>query len=167
MTDDVWESYGKSIKRIPRRKNAAPASPRVRHLPKPQKKVAEPTVRYEDFVSTPLVLPASLERSKEKKLRQGELEIEARIDLHGLTQKQAFERLAHFVAAQVRNGARTLLIITGKGSKGEGVLRASLPDWLGALPESRHILALRPAAPNHGGNGAFYLLLKRRKMRQE
>jgi len=90
------------------------------------------------------------------------IKIDARIDLHGMTQAEAHGALAHFMASTAKAGCRNLLIITGKGRGGEGVLRTNLPRWLESLPEAGSVLALRPAAPKHGGDGAFYLLLKKK-----
>ena len=104
-----------------------------------------------------------LGRRAEKELRQGEIEIEARIDLHGMTQAKAYAALARFMAVQVKNRRRKLLVITGKGREGQGVLRQNLRDWLRSLPEAPSLLALRPAAPKHGGDGAFYVVLRRDK----
>jgi DNA-nicking Smr family endonuclease len=106
---------------------------------------------------------ASLDHRVEKNIRQGEITLDARIDLHGMTQQKAFEALARFMAANTKAGRCNLLVITGKGKNKEGIIRTSLPGWLQALPEAKRILALRPAAPKHGGDGAFYVLLKKKK----
>ena len=103
-----------------------------------------------------------LERKREKSLRQGEVEIDAKLDLHGMTQVEAFAALADFMQKKVKAGKRHLLIITGKGRGGAGVLRGNLENWLGQLPEAKTILALRTAAPKHGGDGAFYVLLRKK-----
>ncbi len=104
---------------------------------------------------------SSLERNREKALRQGDVEIEARLDLHGMTQAEAFDALTVFMHREVAAGKRHLLIITGKGKDGMGVLRQNLGGWLRQLPEASAILAIRPAAPKHGGEGAVYVLLRR------
>ncbi len=104
----------------------------------------------------------SLERNREKLLRQGDFDIDAKLDLHGMTQVEAFEALADFMRKKTKAGKRGFLIITGKGRGGEGVLRRNLENWLGQLPEARAILALRPAAIKHGGDGAFYVLMRKR-----
>ena len=104
---------------------------------------------------------APLERRREKAVRQGLLAIDAKLDLHGMTQAEAFNALAVFMQANVKAGARRLLIVTGKGRLGDGVLRAHLKEWLGRLPEAARVMALRHAAPRHGGAGAFYVLLRK------
>ncbi len=101
-----------------------------------------------------------LERRREKELRKGVVDLDATIDLHGMTQAKAFDALARFMDAQVRFRRRRLLIVTGKGREGSGVLRRNLETWLKQLPHAPHLLAIRPASPRHGGDGAFYVLLR-------
>jgi len=98
-------------------------------------------------------------------LRRGRLSIEARLDLHGLTQAEAHDALTGFVLEGYRLGRRMLLVITGKGGYGggEGILRRSVPRWLNEDPLRAKILAFTPAQPRDGGAGALYLLLKRRR----
>jgi DNA-nicking Smr family endonuclease len=104
----------------------------------------------------------TFDRRIERSLRLGKIEIEARIDLHGMTQEKAYAALENFMATQAKRGHRHLLIITGKGKNKEGTLRSNLPHWLQSLPETPQILTLRPAAPKHGGEGAFYVMLKKK-----
>ncbi len=89
--------------------------------------------------------------------------IDRRLDLHGMTQANAHAALDRFVRGAWRDGARLLLIITGKGSGGEGVLRKSLPQWLHAGEHAPRVLRMESAQPKHGGSGAFYVLLRRQR----
>ncbi len=171
VDDDIWKLYAKGVKKI-KKTNPPSSSPRKRGP-------SVTRLRDHDTPALPTQhnwIPASagmtheakpvqtkLERSKERDLRQGEIALEARIDLHGMTQAVAFQALAHFMAGAVKTGKRNLLIITGKGTGKTGVLRTNLPHWLQTLPEASQILTLRPAAPKHGGAGAFYVLLKKPK----
>lgn len=111
------------------------------------------------------VRPSTLgfDRSTETKLRKGRLEIEGRIDLHGMTQGEAHAALGRFIRAAVQAERRTLLVITGKGRLGGGVLRRSLPLWLEDSAYGRDVLAITPAAPKDGGDGAFYIRLRKPK----
>jgi len=97
------------------------------------------------------------------RLRRGQVDIDATIDLHGLTQTEAHRALNVFLQGAQDAGRRSVLVITGKGSRGEGVLRDSVPNWLNAEPNRRMIRAFSHAAPKDGGLGALYVLLKRRK----
>jgi DNA-nicking Smr family endonuclease len=109
--------------------------------------------------------PGPVDRGTLGRLKSGQVEIDARIDLHGMDQRAAFAALMGFVDVSVRTGRRALLVITGKGSaaSGGGILRRSAPDWLNASPFAQRILAMAPAHVRHGGAGAFYVLLRRRR----
>ena len=109
----------------------------------------------------PPSLTSLFEPWHEKRLQKGNLHVEARLDLHGMTQNAAHAALIRFVLSEAGRGSRLLLIITGKGKQGTGVLRQYVPVWLEAAPLAAHLLAVRPALPRHGGDGALYLLLRR------
>lgn len=88
--------------------------------------------------------------------------IEGRIDLHGMTYDQARAALTSFVQRAHAEGRRTLLIITGKGTQGEGVLRRRAPQWLAEAPLRGVVAGVGEAHRRHGGAGALYVLLKKR-----
>ena len=94
-------------------------------------------------------------------LKAGTLRIDARLDLHGMTQFDAFRELNHFMQKQTARGSRLLLIITGKGKDLQGILRAHLPGWLMEGEFKNQILTLHPAHLRHGGDGATYVLLRK------
>lgn len=98
-----------------------------------------------------------------RKMRRGQLEIEARLDLHGSGREDALIALRRFISAAVRDGKRNILVVTGKGGRaGTGVLRQSLPRWLEEEADLRSVvLAFRPALPKDGGTGAWYIRLRR------
>lgn len=98
--------------------------------------------------------------SGQRRIRRGQNEIDARIDLHGHTQDTAHREVVDFILRQASLGARCVLVITGKGRLGTGVLRARLFDWI-ANPELRPFIAgYATAHPRHGGAGAVYLFLR-------
>jgi DNA-nicking Smr family endonuclease len=122
-------------------------------------------------VSKPVPKPApSLEplgRRQKQRLARGTLDIEARIDLHGKTQSQAHAALLRFLQAAQRDGAKFVLVITGKGARAQdehgerGVLKRQVPLWL-KLPEFRaYVVGFEDAHIGHGGEGALYLRLRR------
>ncbi len=94
-------------------------------------------------------------------LKNGAVKIDAKLDLHGLTQSEAHQELGYFLHKQITRGARMLLIITGKGKNNEGVLRTALPDWIMTGEWARYILTIHPAHLRHGGDGATYVLLRK------
>ena len=142
---------------------AVPAKPSPRAAAAPQPPITLPRIE-----------PLSVDRRSAQKLRRGQLAIDGRLDLHGMTQDEAYHALAGFITASVRHRHKYLLIITGKGSfrtlrdgrlfeTPTGVLRDQLPKWLAAPGLRRHIQAIQSAARHHGGDGAFYVLLRRER----
>lgn len=98
--------------------------------------------------------------SGQRKIRRGQHAIDARLDLHGHTQDTAHRELVEFLQRQAAGGARCVLVITGKGRLGAGILRARLFDWIDD-PDLRPFIAGYAAAhPRHGGAGATYIFLR-------
>lgn len=98
--------------------------------------------------------------SGQRRIRRGQMEIQARLDLHGHTQDTAHRELVDFLLHEADMGARCVLVITGKGRMGAGVLRSRLSDWIGD-PALRAIIAGHAKAhPRHGGEGATYIFLR-------
>ena len=112
---------------------------------------------------------AGIDRRTDERLRRGELVIEGRIDLHGLTQSSAHDALCRYLDDSQRAGRRCILVITGKGavSQGGGVLRNAVPRWLAEPGLRQRIVAIHHAQPQHGGDGALYVLLKRKRAKAE
>jgi DNA-nicking Smr family endonuclease len=103
-----------------------------------------------------------LSRRMKRGVVRGKQVIDARLDLHGLTQAQAHGALLRFLHNAHARDARLVLVITGKGRGAEpGVLRRQVPQWLG-LPEFRAlVLGFEDAGARHGGEGALYVRLRR------
>ena len=106
--------------------------------------------------------PAALDAALHRKLTRGRDAIAARIDLHGMTHDVARAALAAFVGRAIDNGWRAVLVITGKGVGGDGVLKRRVPDWLAEPPLRDHIAGVSEAHRRHGGEGALYVALKRK-----
>ena len=125
---------------------------------------------------TPGHAPISLERRKARKLSSGRIEIEGRIDLHGMRQSEAHTALLRFLNRAYAQGKRWVLVITGKGApirsayderlerEGEerGVLRRNVPRWLAEPEIAPIIIGFTTASIRHGGEGALYIHLRRR-----
>jgi DNA-nicking Smr family endonuclease len=109
----------------------------------------------------PLDTFAGLDRASAERLRRGRYPVEARLDLHGMTQAEAHRALAGFVAGSRALGRRVVLVITGHGRSSGGVLKSAVPRWLSDPDLRRHVLAITPAQPRDGGAGALYLLLRK------
>lgn len=120
--------------------------------------------------AAPLPPLHTLEHRYRKKLVRGSKAIDARIDLHGLTQHQAHERLRGFLHSAQAQGHKVVLVITGKGGNNgrgfmdeRGVLRRVVPQWL-AMPDMRSVvIGYEEAHLSHGGAGALYVRIRRRR----
>ena len=111
---------------------------------------------------------AGVDKRTAARLRKGQLRIEGRLDLHGMTQAEARRALDQFLARAHDAGRRCLLVISGKGLREDGstgVLRAALPGWLNQSPNRARVIAFSQATPRDGGEGALYVLLKRKRGR--
>jgi DNA-nicking Smr family endonuclease len=107
---------------------------------------------------------SGMDRRTADRFRRGKLPIEGRLDLHGLYQDAAHDALTRFITDSAAMGRRKVLVITGRGSReGAGVLRERLPQWLNQPPCRAHVLAFTPARPEHGRDGAFYVMLRRKR----
>ncbi len=120
--------------------------------------------------------PVALERRKARRIARGAEEIEARLDLHGMTQEDAHAALVGFVRRCSSEGRRTVLVITGKGGAGRGgdrhddevvprprgVLRRNVPRWLASPEIAALVVSYTVAHIRHGGEGALYVRLRRR-----
>lgn len=84
------------------------------------------------------------------------------IDLHGLDQGRARTALSAYILRGWADGRRVILVITGKGAGGDGVLRRRVPEWLAEPPLRALVAGVSPADRRHGGEGALYVALKRR-----
>lgn len=171
----LWETVAKHVK--PLRKTARPAKPQPPKLHPPMSG-AEPAtakVTVPPRPAPPMQAPkpakptvpplAPLGRRERTRLSRGRSEIDARIDLHGMTQSHAHQALHSFLLRAHHDGLTFVLVITGKGKVGSeterGVLRRQVPHWLG-LPEFRTlIVGFEEAHIGHGGAGALYVRIRR------
>jgi DNA-nicking Smr family endonuclease len=164
----LWDSVAKHIK--PLRKKPRVATPAAASLsdlvaksaipPRPMPSAQAPKS------SKPAAPPlAPLGRRERARLSRGKSEIEARLDLHGMTQSRAHRALFGFLQRAHHDGLTFVLVITGKGKVGaeadRGVLRRQVPQWLG-LPEFRSlVVGFEEAHIGHGGEGALYVRIRR------
>lgn len=106
--------------------------------------------------------PEGIEPNRRRRIIRDHEALAARLDLHGLDQERARAVLHGFIGRQHAEGARAVLIITGKGMLGDGVLRRRVPEWLAEPPSRALVAGLSSADRRHGGDGALYVALKRR-----
>jgi len=111
--------------------------------------------------------PETLDGGWDRRLRKGAVSPDRTIDLHGHTLATAANALEHALARAVADDIRVLLVITGKppkpDSKGRGLIRAAIGTWLGSSGYRDRIAAVRNAHPRHGGTGALYVILRRKR----
>lgn len=145
--------------------NSPPAKPAVKSDERPRFSAGLPEFRLKDPVAAAKSETGGIDRRTLEKLRRGQLPLEGVLDLHGLRQGEAQERLTRFLTDGYHAGRRCVLVISGKGSRnGEaGVLRRMVPHWLDMPPLSPIVLSHCPAKQKDGGDGAFYVLLRRKR----
>lgn len=168
--EEVWSLVSRTVKPLRPSRKSLP----VRHQPaginttQPTtiKPIADHVPRARVSQPVAAALPVAIARREKQQLARGRLRIDARIDLHGMTQAQAHGDLLQFLHRSQSKGARFVLVITGKGTpdltrSSRGVLRQQVPLWL-ALPEFRVcVLGFDVAHLGHGGDGALYVRLRK------
>jgi DNA-nicking Smr family endonuclease len=170
----LWEHVAKQIKPLRKKPRAAKAradSPgvdvaaAVKPAPSPKPPASAKISRAPKPEAPPL---APIGRRERSQLSRGRKEIDARLDLHGMTQTRAHHALFGFLQRAHSDGLTFVLVITGKGRMGaeseRGVLRRQVPQWLG-LPEFRSlVVGFEEAHIGHGGEGALYVRIRRAKI---
>jgi DNA-nicking Smr family endonuclease len=168
----LWDSIARQVK--PLRKKPRPAKPGAAAQLQESKIFAKSIPVQRPAVSVNAPKPskpaapplAPIGRRERSRLSRGRNEIDARLDLHGMTQVRAHHALFAFLQRAHRDGLTFVLIITGKGKVGgpeseRGVLRRQVPHWL-SLPEFRSlVVGFEEANIGHGGEGALYVRIRR------
>jgi DNA-nicking Smr family endonuclease len=178
---ELWHGVTRSVMPIKRRRPQAVKSlqaERSGHRIEPVSAVVragerKPAAAATSRIHTPPVKVANpapprlmqLDRRTKQRIVRGTDSIDARIDLHGRTQNDAHEALLYFLRRAQADGAKTVLVITGKGSgnapRERGVLRRQVPLWL-SLPEFRAFVhGIEDAHVSHGGEGALYVRVRK------
>jgi DNA-nicking Smr family endonuclease len=169
----LWQKAMADVKplrrRRPRKRRAGSAEP-----PQAAPSQAATTTRPAAPVQPPPAKPPAgpraqpgtgIDRATLARLKRGDIPISGRLDLHGMTQADAHAALDGFIGRAASAGKRLLLVITGKGSDGDGVLRRMLPRWINSGPHAARVLRIEPAHARHGGGGAWYVYLRRDRAR--
>lgn len=171
----LWESVAKQTKPLRKKPRAAKAHgvPAQAETPAAAKSASPPKhlppAKIPRAPRPPAAPPlAPLGRRERSQLSRGRKEIDARLDLHGMTQTRAHRALFGFLQRAHSDGLTFVLVITGKGKMGaeseRGVLRRQVPQWL-SLPEFRSlVVGFEEAHIGHGGEGALYVRVRRARM---
>jgi DNA-nicking Smr family endonuclease len=169
----LWAALARTVRPIrPTTRLAPPAAS------DPPASVALPTqtrltiAPLRPHAAPPARVPAAvLDSGWERRIRGGTISPDRSIDLHGSTLAAAHSRLNQAIAAALAQDARVLLVVTGKprkgartgGEPGRGAIRAEIGHWLDTSPHADRIASVRVAHPRHGGDGALYVILRRKK----
>ncbi len=164
----LWAIVAATVRPLPGRVSVSPETdfhgpPGVRPPSAPPVKVSAAPLSSRPAAAGEAV-PQPIEPGRYRRLARGRVESMPTIDLHGLDQDGARRILTNFVLRAHADGARTLLVITGKGVQGDGVLRRRTPEWLAEPPLRAVIAGLSEARRQHGGEGALYIALRRRTL---
>ena len=144
------------------------APPKVPTPPKPRAAKAPPPAPPPKPKPPAPPPVGGFDRKTVTRLSRGAVAIDARIDLHGMTQDAAHGRLLRFLEAARADGGKIVLVITGKGAPdaldgGRGVLRRAVPQWLRSPPFGALVSGFENAGRRHGGEGALYVRLRRKR----
>lgn len=153
---DLWRRAMAEAEPLPEKPSPGSAKPG------PAARVERAPASYAPLALDPQ-RPSGIDRRSWLRLKRGQVTIEDTVDLHGLTQAQAHERLGRFLVEAQREGLRCVVVVTGKGVVNGGVLRQMVPRWLNESGNRERVLAYAPAQPKHGGTGALYLLIRRQR----
>jgi len=160
---ELWASFTRAITPL-RSTDPAPSPEEARELSPAASDTLRPAEQPKPR-EKPVPPLTNLDRRLRQRLARGRAGLDARIDLHGLTQADAHDALMRFLRVARAEGARIVLVITGKGMRGSdpdrGVLRRQVPLWLRSPQLRETIVGFEPAGPVHGGEGAFYVRLRR------
>ena len=166
---ELWARVARSAKPLEKSK-AAHAAEAPKPKPKAEAKPLSPApakpAPKPALKPKPAAKGEALDRQTTRHLERGRLAVEARLDLHGRTQSEAYSMLLHFLRRAQRDGVKFTLVITGKGARADefgerGVLKRQVPQWL-RLPEFRtYVVGFEGAHAGHGGEGALYVRIKR------
>lgn len=127
---------------------------------KPSAPTSRPAAKV--LPTRPAATPETLEPRRQRRLSRERDPIEASIDLHGFGRFEAEDQLKAFLVSSQARGLRAVLVVTGQGRRGGGIIRASIHDWLTG-PSLRGVVSGHaPAHRRHGGDGALYVTLKKR-----
>ena len=186
LSDDdreVWNKVAKTVERV----EAPVFTEYLESKPRPKIHVETPKPfqilsRKEPNISINLAphpgdmlrkAPPQMDRKNFDRLRKGKMNPDRRVDLHGMTAQVAHAVLTQFILGAHATGARLVLVITGKGRihgepdsvmpQRKGIIRHSVPDWLRQTPLRDKVLQTIPAHRKHGGDGAYYVYLKRKR----
>jgi DNA-nicking Smr family endonuclease len=169
---ELWSHVTRSVAPLRRKRPAPEPEAPAEEAEPPPPRPAPPVPVSRTPAPRPLPPPpglAPIDRRLKQKLARGREAIDRSIDLHGLTQAEAHAALVRFLRHARAEGARLVLVITGKGARGDdfaadrGVLRRQVPLWLRSAELRDYVIGFDWAHAAHGGDGALYVRIRRRR----
>lgn len=182
---DLWHKVAETAQRLhPERKPGELPLPKPKPIKQPRGRMTEFTIGQTAQTAAPphdiaapvadrlRQQPLRMDRKTFTRMSKGKLDPEGRIDLHGMTMDRAHTALVRFILSAHHQQKRLVLVITGKGKHRDddgpipvrhGVLRHQVPHWLEIPPLSQAVLQVTPAHLSHGGEGAYYVYLRRHR----
>jgi len=175
--EELWQRVTDTAEPLQKGKNRFinlpdPVEGPRREIPRPEKKPPSAApYQPEALIKAPSKPPvASFDRREARRLGAGRLSVDARIDLHGMRQREAYGSLKAFLARAQGQGHKHVLVITGKGGRRDhdgsferGVLNREVPRWLSEPDFRAWVVSFTSASKRHGGEGALYVRLRRSK----
>lgn len=165
LSDDEQQLWRRVVERVKPRKRVAKSAivARKPDTETPRTTIAKAAEARTRPSSLPTRAPAMppANRGNEKRVRRGKIEIGGTLDLHGHTQETARATVGRFLRAAYKRGDRTVVVVTGVGRTGQGVLRQRLPEWLADGDWRAIVSGFAQAHRAHGGAGAYYVFLKK------
>ncbi|NDV02787.1 Smr/MutS family protein [Pseudoroseicyclus tamaricis] len=189
----LWDNVTRQADPLHPRAKTAPREPAPVEKPEPRKpepprkeearlhgfrlgQKAQPKPVQDDLAPTMAealrARPPAMDHKAHRRMTRGKLTPDARIDLHGMTAAEAHPYLTSFLLSAYGDGKRLVLVITGKGKRRDelapmpvrqGVLRHNVPHWLALPPLRTIVMQVTPAHIRHGGEGAYYVYLRRHR----
>ena len=174
--EDLWQEVAKTVRKVKQIASVEKAKPSLRRHTEikicNEEKPSDPEINKGNKKVLTAGDVSSLDGSLAERFRKGKTKVGARIDLHGFTVDEAFLKVRDFILSSYNAGARSVIIVTGKGRLAideagfvhkTGKLRKELANWLNHSDIRPYVLSFTEAMAKDGGEGAFYVYLKKRK----
>ncbi|GHF15253.1 DNA mismatch repair protein MutS [Kordiimonas sediminis] len=175
---ELWQEVAKTVKPLNKKDLFQPEAPKL-----VQRAPSEKALPADWFIGKSLTPDPRIDRKSKRRIASGRTSVNKSIDLHGLSQSQAYDLLSRTIERSVRDGHKVLIVVTGKGGRRYsqtdsisaafrtradfeqfgGVLRRMVPLWLEGPELKPFIQSYGTASKEHGGEGALYVLLRRNK----
>ena len=168
--EKAWEEATQGVKKIKTPNKNQDSEPLIIEIKDSQK-----TLTASGMLSLPdleIDSTIGIDNQTAKKFKREEFKVEAVLDLHGQTEKNAYDKVYNFINSAYASGKRCVIIITGKGLNdhgdedifaSRGVLKNSVPNWLSSSEIRPMIMAYKHPSESKGGSGALYILLRRKR----